>query len=110
MGVVINLSHVDVDKMHAEEMRRRRQLLERARAGDVGALIVLRERYGLRLPLIETSLRTQGVQLPWPTVAPATQLAPDGRHPLASASQVSHGGIGERLPHRISRRPVAGRE
>jgi hypothetical protein len=37
------------------EMRRRRRLLRKAHRGDVGALCILRERYHLRLPLIEAA-------------------------------------------------------
>jgi hypothetical protein len=103
MGEMINLSHVDVDKMHAEEMARRQSLLENAKAGDVGALIVLHERYGLRLPLIEASLRRRGVGLPWvPEALPPRRLR---ERPHASASS-------RKAPHRRGaaqpfRRPAA---
>ena len=40
----------------------RRRLLQQARAGDVGALCILREKYHIRLPLIEQRLRHP---LPW---------------------------------------------
>ena len=82
MGSTISLSHVDVDKMHEEETRRRRHLLDKARAGDEGALIVLRERYGLRLPLIEASLRARGVHLPWAAETPAA--SPGARKPASA--------------------------
>ncbi len=90
MGEMLNLRHVDVDKMHAEEMARRQHLLENAKAGDVGALIVLHERYGLRLPLIEASLRRRGVGLPWgPEALPPRRLR--GRsHASASSRKASH--------------------
>ena len=77
MGSTISLSHVDVDKMHEEEVQRRRHLLDKAKAGDKGALIVLRERYGLRLPLIEATLRARGVHLPWAAETPAASTGAD---------------------------------
>jgi hypothetical protein len=36
--------------------------MQGARAGDVRALTLLRERYGLRLPLVEDTIK---VSLPW---------------------------------------------
>ena len=44
------------------ELRRRRRLLRKAHRGDVGALCILRERYHLRLPLIEAASR---YTFPW---------------------------------------------
>ena len=44
------------------EHRRRLRLLRKARAGDVGALCILREKYHLRLPLVERQIL---YTLPW---------------------------------------------
>ena len=44
------------------EMEERRLLLGRARAGDLGSLCILWEKYRLRLPLVEARVR---VRLPW---------------------------------------------
>ncbi|HEY7677869.1 MAG TPA: hypothetical protein VIG69_12395 [Candidatus Methylomirabilis sp.] len=48
--------------MNDRERRRRMRLLRKARAGDAGALCILRERYHLRLPLIEQRIP---YALPW---------------------------------------------
>lgn len=48
--------------LNPRERRRRLRLLRKARAGDAGALCVLRELYHLRLPLIEQALP---YRLPW---------------------------------------------
>lgn len=44
------------------EYRHRARLLRKARAGDAGALCILREQYHLRLPLVEQKLP---YTLPW---------------------------------------------
>ena len=51
-----------VNKLYVLEKVARRDLLENARAGDVGALCILRERSGVRLPLVEDWM---GLCLPW---------------------------------------------
>lgn len=102
MGEMLNLSHVDVDKMHAEEMARRQSLLENAKAGDLGALIVLHERYGLRLPLIEASLLRRGVGLPWvPEASPPRRVRKRSHAPAPSRKASHTRGAARRL-----RRPV----
>lgn len=96
MGEMLNLSHVDVDKMHAEEMARRQQLLENAKQGDLGALIVLRERYGLRLPLIEATLRRRGIRLPWEPEPPVSRRAHARRHAATPPRKAAHSRRGTR--------------
>ena len=54
----------------------RRRLLQQARAGDVGALCILREKYHLRLPLIEQRLRH-----PMPWMRQGRDPAHGGRRP-----------------------------
>jgi hypothetical protein len=51
-----------IDDFELSEQLTRTKLMQGARAGDVRALILLRERYGLRLPLVEDTLK---VPLPW---------------------------------------------
>ena len=54
------------------ELRRRKRLLRQARRGDVGALCILRERYHLRLPLIEARSR---YTFPWSPRAAGSRKA-----------------------------------
>ena len=51
-----------IDDFELSEQLARTKLMQGARAGDVTALSLLRERYGLRLPLVEDSIK---VPLPW---------------------------------------------
>jgi hypothetical protein len=51
-----------VDSFELSESLARTRLIRGAMAGDVGALILLRERYCLRLPLVESRLK---LKLPW---------------------------------------------
>jgi hypothetical protein len=51
-----------IDDFELSEQLAREKLMQGARAGDVTALCLLRERYGLRLPLVEDSIK---VPLPW---------------------------------------------
>ena len=51
-----------IDDFELSEHLTRTKLMQGARAGDVAALCLLRERYGLRLPLVENTLK---VPLPW---------------------------------------------
>jgi len=51
-----------IDDFELSEQLTRTKLMQGARAGDVRALTQLRERYGLRLPLVEDTLK---VALPW---------------------------------------------
>ena len=51
-----------IDDFELSEQLTRTKLMQGAKAGDVRALALLRERYGLRLPLVEESLN---VSLPW---------------------------------------------
>jgi hypothetical protein len=51
-----------IDSFELSESLARTRLIRGAMAGDVGALILLRERYCLRLPLVENRLR---LKLPW---------------------------------------------
>jgi len=51
-----------IDDFELSEQLTRTKLMQGAKAGDVTALSRLRERYGLRLPLIEDSIK---VPLPW---------------------------------------------
>ena len=51
-----------IDDFELSEQLARTKLMQGAKAGDVTALSQLRQRYGLRLPLVEDSLN---VPLPW---------------------------------------------
>ena len=51
-----------IDDFELSEQLARTKLMQGAKAGDVTALSMLRERYGLRLPLVEDSIK---VPLPW---------------------------------------------
>lgn len=51
-----------IDDFELSEQLTRTKLMQGARAGDVRALTLLRERYGLRLPIVEDTLK---VALPW---------------------------------------------
>ncbi len=51
-----------IDDFELSEQLTRNKLMQGAKAGDVVALSLLRERYGLRLPLVENTLK---VPLPW---------------------------------------------
>ncbi len=51
-----------IDDFELSEQLTRTKLMQGAKAGDVRALTLLRERYGLRLPLVEDMLKTP---LPW---------------------------------------------
>jgi hypothetical protein len=51
-----------IDDFELSEQLAREKLMQGAKAGDVTALCLLRERYGLRLPLVEDSIK---VPLPW---------------------------------------------
>jgi hypothetical protein len=51
-----------IDDFELSEHLSRTKLMQGAKAGDVTALSLLRERYGLRLPLVEETLK---VPLPW---------------------------------------------
>jgi hypothetical protein len=65
-----------VNGLEADEQQWRVDTLRRARSGDVGALCILRERYSLRLPLVEARLTTR---LPWIVRGDAPAEAPGGR-------------------------------
>jgi hypothetical protein len=58
----MSVIYAAVNALYSHERISRRELLEQARAGDVGALCLLQERYRLRLPLVESRL---GLRLPW---------------------------------------------
>ncbi len=49
-------AHSVVHVLDAEERETRERLLREARGGNVEALSLLQERYGLRLPLVEARL------------------------------------------------------
>ena len=51
-----------IDDYELSEQLTRTKLMQGAKAGDVTALCLLRERYGLRLPLVEDAVK---VPLPW---------------------------------------------
>ncbi len=51
-----------IDDFELSEHLTRAKLIQGARAGDTAALSILRERYGLRLPLVEKTLK---IPLPW---------------------------------------------
>jgi hypothetical protein len=51
-----------IDDFELSEQLTREKLMQGAKAGDVASLCLLRERYGLRLPLIEDAIK---VPLPW---------------------------------------------
>jgi len=51
-----------IDDFELSEELTRTKLMQGAKAGDVSALTLLREKYGLRLPLVEDTLK---VPLPW---------------------------------------------
>ena len=51
-----------IDDYELSEQLTRTKLMQGAKAGDVTALSLLRERYGLRLPLVEDAVK---VPLPW---------------------------------------------
>jgi hypothetical protein len=51
-----------IDAFELSEHLNRAKLIQGAKAGDVAALCILRERYGLRLPLVEDALK---INLPW---------------------------------------------
>ena len=55
-----------IDDFELSEQLTRTKLMQGAKAGDIRALSLLRERYGLRLPLVEKSLN---VSLPWKQVS-----------------------------------------
>lgn len=52
-----------IDDYELSEYLTRTKLIQGARAGDLTALSMLRERYGLRLPLVEDALK---IRLSWP--------------------------------------------
>jgi hypothetical protein len=51
-----------IDDFELSEHLTRTKLLQEAKAGDPAALAALRERYGLRLPMVEETLRAP---IPW---------------------------------------------
>lgn len=51
-----------IDEFELAESLSREKLMAGARAGSIAALTILRERYGLRLPMIEATIK---VSLPW---------------------------------------------
>jgi hypothetical protein len=51
-----------IDDFELSEHLTRTKLMQGAKAGDVRALTLLRERYGLRLPMVEDTIK---VPLPW---------------------------------------------
>ncbi len=51
-----------IDDFELSEHLTRTKLLQEAKAGDPAALAALRERYGLRLPMVEESLKAP---IPW---------------------------------------------
>lgn len=51
-----------IDTFELSEELARTRLIEGAKAGDIGALTLLHERYCLRLPMVEDRLK---VSLPW---------------------------------------------
>jgi len=50
-----------IDDFEIAEALARTRLIQGAKAGDVRALSMLRERYGLRLPMVEDALRVRGL-------------------------------------------------
>ncbi len=48
-----------IDDFELSEALARTKLIQEAKAGDPNALCALRERYGLRLPLIEEAFKLQ---------------------------------------------------
>jgi hypothetical protein len=55
-----------IDEFELSESLTREKLIAGARAGSIAALMILRERYGLRFPMIENTLN---VTLPWQQTA-----------------------------------------
>jgi hypothetical protein len=51
-----------IDEFELAESLTRAKLIQGARAGSIAALTILRERYSLRLPLVEATVK---VNLPW---------------------------------------------
>jgi hypothetical protein len=51
-----------IDDFELSEHLTRTKLLQEAKAGDPAALAALKERYGLRLPMVEETLRSP---IPW---------------------------------------------
>jgi hypothetical protein len=51
-----------IDDFELSEQLTRTKLMQGAKAGDLRSLTLLRERYGLRLPLVEDTIK---VPLPW---------------------------------------------
>jgi hypothetical protein len=51
-----------IDDFELSEQLARTKLMQGAKAGDITSLSLLRERYGLRLPLVEDTIK---VSLPW---------------------------------------------
>lgn len=51
-----------IGRLGSDEQQMRRDLLRQAQSGDVGALHILRERYRLRLPLVEARFK---IRFPW---------------------------------------------
>lgn len=49
-----------IDDFEIAEALTRTRLIQGAKAGDLRALSLLRERYGLRLPLVEDALKVRG--------------------------------------------------
>jgi hypothetical protein len=70
----MSVIYAAVNRLYSREKISRRELLEQPRAGDVGALCILRERYRLRLPLVEARL---GLRLPWNREDGATSSVAD---------------------------------
>jgi len=53
-----------IDDFEMAEALTRTKLMQGAKAGDPAALSRLRERYGLRLPMVEDALKLRGVWMP----------------------------------------------
>jgi hypothetical protein len=53
-----------IDDFEMAEALTRSKLMQGAKAGDLAALSRLRERYGLRLPMVENALKLRGVWTP----------------------------------------------
>ena len=81
-----------IDDFELSEQLTRTKLMQGARAGDVRALTLLREKYGLRLPLVEDTIK---VSLPW-----KSKNGHNGNHKNGKNGNHSKNGNGHNGDHR----------
>lgn len=81
-----------IDDFELSEQLTRTKLMQGARAGDVRALTLLRDKYGLRLPLVEDTIK---VSLPW-----KSKNGHNGNHKNGKNGNHSKNGNGHNGNHR----------